>query len=191
MPRRQQLLTGWTLDPAKVEKAQMRRVSKTRRDNTPFGIPASPNTGTQPVSPQGQKKHLHTSPTASISTLEKGTRRCAHTGAKASVMPQRKMLPGHALAAVTLLAVASLAAETRPLVGLDLVEDRTAEMMESMKAGMVSRSSVGGCCRECQHCGGIKVFRAASAKTAFVPFSTNNSKQQRRHRGSVSLRASP
>lgn len=55
-------------------------------------------------------------------------------------MPQRKMLPGQALAAVTLFAVASLALayETRPIVGLDLVEDHTAEMMESMKAGMVS-----------------------------------------------------
>lgn len=100
-------------------------------------------------------------------------------------MPQRKMLPGHALAAVTLLAVASLAAETRPLVGLDLVEDRTAEMMESMKAGMVSHSSVGGCCRECQHCGGIKVFRAASAQRCVRTLQHDNSKQQRRHRGSV------
>eukprot|EP00752_Nemacystus_decipiens_P011291 g10034.t1 len=50
-------------------------------------------------------------------------------------MPQRKM-PGQALAAVTVLAVAALAQETRPMVGLDLVEDRTAEMMESMKADM-------------------------------------------------------
>lgn len=58
-------------------------------------------------------------------------------------MPQRKMLPGQAMAAVTLFAVASLAYETRPLVGLDLVEDHTAEMMESMKADMVNYSSVG------------------------------------------------
>lgn len=67
-----------------------------------------------------------------------------HTGAKASAMPQRKMLPGQALAAMTLFAVASLGHETRPLVGLDLVEDHTAEMMESMKADMVSYSNVGG-----------------------------------------------
>lgn len=50
------------------------------------------------------------------------------------------------MAAVTLLfAVATLASDTivRPLVGLDLVEDHTAEMMESMKADMVSYSSQG------------------------------------------------
>lgn len=60
-------------------------------------------------------------------------------------MLQRKMLPGQALAAMTLLAaVASLAHELRPMVGLDLVEDHTAEMMESMKADMVSCFWLGG-----------------------------------------------
>lgn len=54
------------------------------------------------------------------------------------------MLPGQALAAVMFLAVASLGHEARPIVGLDLVEDHTAEMMESMKAGMVSYISLGG-----------------------------------------------
>lgn len=61
-------------------------------------------------------------------------------------MPRRKMMPGQVLAAVTLFAVASLGHETRPMVGLDLVEDRTAEMMDSMKADMVSYSGVGGSC---------------------------------------------
>lgn len=39
---------------------------------------------------------------------------------------------------LTLLAVpSSLAHKAGPVVGLDLVEDNTAEMMESMRAGMV------------------------------------------------------
>lgn len=58
-------------------------------------------------------------------------------------MPRQKMLPNQlrgCRAALTFFAVSSslvVAYETRPLVGLDLVEDRTAEMMESMKADMV------------------------------------------------------
>ncbi len=51
-------------------------------------------------------------------------------------------LRGYCCAAVTFFALSSsliVAYETRPLVGLDLVEDRTAEMMESMKTGMVRK----------------------------------------------------
>ena len=58
-------------------------------------------------------------------------------------MPRRKMLPGQLrncrVVSTLFFAVFSLVMgyETRPLVGLDLVEDRTTEMMESIKADMV------------------------------------------------------